>query len=123
MASTIIAPEQKSIRFNCAPDVLVQDLVYLSTTTGVLTKALNNNSPQPVIGVVLSKETSTFCEVALSGLITYALNIASGIIYVSSTGTFTLTPTATGGGMSQVCGVSFGNGEIFFNPEYRRIVS
>ena len=122
MATSTPLPTEQTIIFPCVSTVQKEDLVYLASN-GLLTTATSNNPQTPIVGIVIAKPTAAACEILFSGLVSYSLNLAFGIIYVGIDGKLSLTPTQAGGGLNQVMGTSFGNGKIYFYPNYVRIIS
>ena len=88
-----------------------------SSTNNRAVTAADNTNLEPVIGIVLDKPTTTTCTVILHGI--YALSVSRGKFYLGAGGSATTTGPTTG--FLQSLGVSFGNGDIFINPEYNRV--
>jgi len=103
---------------NCAASVAIDDWVYQSTTVdNTAVTASDNTQSTPIIGIVKAKPTTTTCEVIQVGYHTFS--IARGRMFHSVSGGASLVGPSTG--YIQTLGMSFGNGTIFINPEYRRI--
>jgi len=122
MATSVQMPPQQTLIFPCVSTVQKEDLVYLASN-GLLTTAFSNNPQTPIVGMVIAKPTASTCEILFTGLVSYSLNLDFGIIYVGNDGKLATTPTPAGGGLNQVMGTSFGNGKIYFYPNYVRIIS
>ena len=120
MAVTHNTQVQLTTEFECSPSVIAQDMVYLSPVENRLVKALDNNPPEPVMGFVLRKLSQTTCEILMSGISLYSVPLSIGVLYLSPNGIATVTPPLTG--FRQVIGLSFGDGNINFYPEYTRVV-
>lgn len=101
----------------CKSTTSVGDFVYQDTTrTNEVTEASDNDTPEPIIGVVLDKSSDVSCTVILMGKFTTSLGI--GIIYLGTDGKGSLTkPTV---GLGQILGYSFGDGTGNINPNLQR---
>lgn len=80
---------------DCAGSVIVGDFVYVDANDHVA-KAADNSNPN-VVGVVVAKNSITNCTIANIGKV----SIFSGLVfnnryYISTIGTLTTTPPATG---------------------------
>jgi len=103
---------------NCAASVVVDDLVFQSTTINNLAvTATDNLNISPIIGHVIAKPTSTTCVVQLKGVLLFT--IGRGKVYLSSSGTH--TNTAPAAGFLQILGWSCGDGRLEINPSLMRI--
>lgn len=120
MAEAQLIQARKQKNMDCDASVDVGDLVYLhdSTPNKVIT-ASDNNSPRPVIGLVIAKPTSTKARILIDGIIKIDGVIPIGKMFVSTSGGITLTPTITN--YLQDLGNSFGDGIIDFTPVTRRV--
>jgi len=123
--SAIILPSEggfdASSRYSHDGTLLVGDLVYMSPTIELLViKALDNNSINPIIGIVTEVISSTIVRVSHMGFYNTTEAIVQGHkVYVSDTGTMTtVLPTTY---YIQILGAAISTGKIFFNPELRRI--
>lgn len=104
---------------DCAVSVGIGDWVYQSpSANNFAIKAVDQNPPDPVIGVVTSKPVASQAVVLLLG-ITDALSIGRGKLFLGATGQASLTQPSPG--YQQKLGVSFGDGFVFINPETTRI--
>lgn len=109
--------DQKYI-MNMPATVMVGDVVYQDyTQVNFADKFATNDSPDPFIGICITKETSTTGCVQTRGL--YDLVIAQGPLFVSATGTLQVGVPASG--YWQRMGYSFGDGKIWLEPERIRI--
>ena len=103
---------------DCDTSVSVNDLVYLSSIdVNTALEAVDNNSPTPVIGIVIQKPTSESCVVLLRGFIQEVAT--QGRLFVGTDGKLTGTVPATG--YLQEMGISFGDGDIDLLPNPRRV--
>jgi hypothetical protein len=103
----------QTIRMDCDAGAVVGDLVRLhATLTNTVEVATNNLIARPVIGVIKSKISSTYCVVYLSGVIDRT--VAIGKLYLSPAGDFTATPPTSD--YLQILGYSYGNGKIHLEP-------
>ena len=101
----------------CKTTTQVGDFVYSDTSrTNEVTEATDNNTPEPIIGVVKSKSSSVSCTVILNGLFDTSLDI--GIIYLGTNGSGSLTKPSLG--LGQILGYSFGDGTGNINPDLQR---
>ena len=118
MAESTLLNTKVTKIMDCAASVAVSDLIYLSPSTDNLAvTAIDNQTPTPVIGIVLSKPTNETCKVLLLGLA--KITIARGTLRLGTDGQFTTSCVLTG--KIQNLGVSFGDGNIFFNPSQTRV--
>lgn len=103
---------------DCDSSVAIDDWVYQSLTTNCYAeKAADNNPPQPVIGKVIAKPTSTQAEVVVSGIVSDSS--VRGRLFLDGSGVASTTPPVLG--FVQRIGVSFGDGTILVNPELHRV--
>jgi len=123
MALTAPVVTTQVTTFDCAPSVAAGDLVYLSASEGRLLRAVDNNSPEPVMGFVIRKLSSVTCEIILMGVIKYPDQLDLGVVYVGKDGRLTTIPIGQGDGYNQIIGISFGSGNVSFRPELMRIYS
>ena len=116
--ATGVPLSNRTLLKNCAATVAIGDLVYLDTTSdATVIKAVDNNSPSPVMGVVKSKPTATTCKVQVDGK--YKIAIDEGILFVSLTGTMQLGIPASG--HRQRIGFSGGDGTVWLEFNKTRI--
>lgn len=103
----------------CLASVAVNDWVYQSASAvNTAVKEVNDTNAEPTLGIVKSKPTSTTAEVLILGLYSGLSISGKGRFWLSSTGTATFTPAASGTGrIIRALGVAFDNGTIFVNPE------
>ena len=106
-------PDISIMEMDCTVAEEVGDLVRLDAVTANLAvKAVDNIVDRPVIGLVLSKLSTTRCKVAIRGILNVA--IGNGRLYLSPTGVLSLTSPSTD--YRQALGYSFGNGKIYLDP-------
>jgi len=104
---------------NCLSSLAVDDLVYHSTTANnTAIKAIDNQSIEPVMGIVKKKITTITAKVLLLGVYT-GLTLDRGKLFVDTDGTFKIG-TPPNSYYRQHLGYSFGNGSIIFNPQMMR---
>lgn len=102
----------------CESTADVGDLVYLSNITPNKVEIVqDNNTPSPVIGIIVSKPTSTKAVILFDGIIKVGTIIDNGRLFVSTSGGFTLSDPAVN--YTQLLGLSFGDGHIDFSPQLR----
>lgn len=94
-------------------DAVFQDY----TQVAFVNKFASNDSPDPFIGVIVSKPTGTTATVKTIGLIDTVLG--EGPVFMSATGTLQLG--VPGSGPWQRMGYSFGDGKMWLAPERTRI--
>jgi len=96
------------------------DLVFISTATNYhVLKNIDNNSDNPVIGIVKTLLSNDAVEVAHLGSFPVNDTLSRGkTVYVSASGGFTTTVPLTN--FVQVLGVATSTGSIYLNPEIRR---
>ena len=103
--------------FLCDNSVPINAPVWVAGDGFVQTTG-NNNSPGPVIGIVVERPTVDSCTVRMFGL--YDLSFARGDLWLSSSGTLsTVRPSI---GTVQRLGYSFGDGTIWIYPDLQRTV-
>lgn len=120
MAQPQLIQARKQKNMECAPSVEVGDLVYLDPNNpNTVITAIDNNTPEPIIGLVVSKSTSTNARILINGIIRLSINISSGRLFVGTTGGLTLTPPSSN--YLQEIGKSFGDDIIDFEPVHRRV--
>ena len=101
----------------CKATTQVGDFVYQDTSrVNEVTEATDNNTPEPIIGVVAKKSSDVSCSVILTGLFDTDLGI--GIIYLGEDGAGSLTKPDVG--LGQILGYSFGDGQGHCNPNLQR---
>lgn len=104
---------------DCNATTLVGDWVYHSDLqNNFALSATDSHPPSTIIGKVIAKPTPTQCEVVHLGIAPDT--IARGTLYLGADGRCINECPETGS--IQRLGVSFGNGEIFVNPEIHRVV-
>ena len=101
--------------------IVAGDLVYLDTVIhNKVNKAINNNSPNPVIGIVYQVLSETSLRVLMLGAITITETLPPGSkVYVSVTGL--MTETLQSENFIQVLGTITGEFELLINPEKIRV--
>jgi hypothetical protein len=107
--------------YNSDGNLSVGNMVYQSYNTGhYVLKVTDNNSINPVIGIVLTLLSGNTVEVAHIGEFSIQDVLTRGRpVYVSTFGGFTTTPPQTN--FVQIVGVATSATSLFFNPELRRI--
>lgn len=101
----------------CATTVAPGDLVYHSlTANNSVVTATDNLSPEPIFGLVTSKVSPTAATVIYTGIVPCPLS--RGKVFVGPDGLMTLSIPTTG--YMQHLGISFGNGQMLFQPEHHR---
>ena len=115
----LMTPTERSVKkMDCSATLAVDDLVYQDySQVNTALKATDHNAPSPVIGVVLSKPTTTTALILLRGI--HKTTITQGPLFVSTTGTIQVGVPLTG--RWQRLGHSFGDGKIWLEPERIRI--
>jgi len=106
---------------NCESGAVVGDLVYQSQTVdGLALVAVDNNSENPVIGVISSKPSSTKAKVTLIGIIEDYSGLTKGQkVMVGLTGEPTTTPPTVN--YLQTIGFALSETKIYFRPEFQRV--
>ena len=100
----------------CKVTTSVGDFVYQDTArVNEVTEATNNDTPEPIIGVVKNKPSDQSCTIILTGQFNTSLGI--GIIYLGTDGKGSLTKPS---GLGQILGYSFGDGTGHINPDLQR---
>lgn len=101
--------------------IVAGDLVYLDTVIhNKVNKAIDNNSPNPVIGIVFQVISDTSLRVLMLGTITITETLPPGSkVYVSPIGS--MTETLPINNFIQVLGTITGEFEILINPEKIRV--
>lgn len=114
-----LCEDQKVIKImDCAASVAVDDLVYQSgATDNLAVTAVDNTTLQPIVGIVIAKPTTTTCVVQVKGIV--AFTISRGRVFLSATGTPTITAPVAG--YIQDIGWACGAGRMEINPVQRRI--
>lgn len=101
---------------SCQPTTAVNDFVYVDTSNAnTVIEATDNNTPEPIVGIVREKLTAQSCIILLIGL--HPIVIGEGELFLGANGSASLTPPP---GTGQILGYSFGDGNIFFNPNLLR---
>ena len=118
--------EKISVIFDCDVSAAIGDVVRPSTTTADKVEVVTTNIwPNLAIGVIITKPTTTTCEVLISGKlegITFGL---SGLtfgkaIFVGTSGGVTTTVPATG--HLQKMGLAIKSDAIFLLPSLEKVV-
>ena len=106
--------------FPCDVSAVTGDLVRASDTlAGGVDVAVDNLIQRPVIGLILSKPTTTTAEILLLGKASGFSGLTQGAtVFLSSTGTATTT-APVGPGYLQVLGAATNTTEIIFSPQLR----
>lgn len=100
--------------------LVIGDLVYKSTAIpNYVIRATDNDSPNPVIGIVTKVRSITAATVTHLGFFDVSMELIEGKkIYVSETGR--VTSDLLQENYVQVLGVAISNHRIYLNPELRR---
>lgn len=118
MAQAILVQARKRKNMICDITASVGDLVYLSDSIpNKIIVASDNNSPRPIIGIIIAKNSDTDVVILLDGVIKVGTIINIGKLFISTGGAFTLTDPMVN--YTQLLGLSFGDGFIDFNPQLR----
>lgn len=110
------------LTFDCEVSAAVDDLVYQDaiTETKVLVNT-DNTQQKPTIGVILTKPTSTTCEVLVLGIRTGFTGLSIGQkVFLDTDGTATSSAPSTG--YLQTLGVAVSSTTIFFTPNATRVL-
>lgn len=103
----------------CAPNVSVDDLVYLDGKSANLAKKVStNDTPGRVIGMVTKKITPNRVEVKIYGIID--TDLPNGPVFVKENGEMKVGVPSSGG-QTQRLGFSFGNGKMMLSPNRTRV--
>jgi len=118
-------PEQSesivSLR-NCLVGASIGDLVLesLAIVNGVDTSS-DNTDIRPVIGIIISKPTTTTCDVFMLGLLDgFAGLTKGGKVFLETDGSITQTIVSTG--YVQTLGIASDTDTINFNPQTIRVL-
>jgi hypothetical protein len=118
VSSSSIAGEVTKI-MTCAPNVSVEDLVYLDSKSANLAKKVSSNdTPGRVIGMVIKKLTPNRVEVKIYGIID--VDLPNGPVFVKENGEMKVGVPSSGG-QTQRLGFSFGNGKMMLSPNRTRV--
>jgi len=99
--------------------LVLDDLVYQSGFNREVVKAINNNSNNPIIGVVTDVISSTDVTVTYLGVFDIPDNVLEGQkVFISSSGTVTSDLPSVD--YVQVLGHAVTTNRIYFNPAVRR---
>ncbi len=111
---------ETSCRYEHDGTLSIGDLVYKpSNTDNVVLKAENNNTVNPVIGIVTRINSGTEVTVTHLGFFDVSVPLTQGKnIFVSETGGITTELVTTF--YLQVLGVAISPSRIFFNPHLQR---
>ena len=109
-----------SENYYCNGTLVVGDLVYSSSTIDrYAIKAIDNNSINPVMGIVTSIVSINTVEVTHLGFFNVSVTLERGKkVFVSETGLVTTTILLTN--YLQVLGVAISESTMYLNPELRR---
>lgn len=107
--------------FTCESTTNVGDIVYPDPINDLKVLSNTNNSIiQQSIGVVLEKSSPTDCKVVVCGLVGgYSGLSRGGKIYLSTSGTITQSPPATG--YLQQLGVAVSEVDVLLNVNWERV--
>lgn len=111
----------KEIR-TCDVFASVGDLVMESdSVANKVDVAINNTDIRPVIGIIISKPTTTTCQIMLVGRVSGLSGLTKGRkVFLSESGE--LTSTLVNTGYIQCLGVAKEADEIDFNPQLQRVL-
>jgi hypothetical protein len=106
--------------YSCDGTLDIGDLVYPSSALNkYVIKALDNNSPNPVIGIVTKIESINTVEVSHLGFFDVEEILEIGKkIFISANGSFTSNVMIEN--YLQVLGIAIGEKRVYLNPELRR---
>lgn len=110
------------LTFDCEASAALDDVVYQSTldNSKVLVNT-NNTEVQSSIGVIITKPTSTTCEVIVLGIKSGYSGLSIGNkVFLDTDGTTTSTKPATG--YVQTLGIAVAPDTIFFQPNATRVL-
>jgi hypothetical protein len=99
---------QTGPEFTCEPSLLLNQLVYISSP-GIVSTWSNNNTPQPMLGLVISRPAPTRAVVQVAGFREYTIGL--GALYVGTNGQLSIIKPTTG--TVQRMGYSLGDGWIY----------
>lgn len=103
-----------TIKMDCLETAQVGDLVRISETDdNLVIVATDNLVGTPIVGMIKSKLTSTYCEVILRGVI--ERNVPRGRVWLGSDGNFSINPPVSN--YQQSLGFSFGNQKLMLDPD------
>lgn len=104
---------------DCDSGVAVNDWVFQSASVNnTAVKFTDNEEVEPVLGIVISKPTTTSCTVLMLGLYSGSGLSGRGKMWLSDTGDAAFSfPTSGTGKFVRELGISFGDGTILVNPE------
>jgi len=111
------------ITLDCDAGAAPGDSVIISATVDDLAVVVtSNNYVGVVMGVIISKPSTTTCSVRVLGRID---GLASGLgkgkpIFIGASGELTTTPPITGG--QQVMGIAITATDFLVNPERRKVI-
>lgn len=110
------------LTFDCEVTAAVGDIVYqdAGTPTKVIVNS-DNTEVQPSVGTIITKLTTTTCEVLVLGIDSGYTGLSIGAkVFLSGSGTTTSTKPATG--YVQTLGVAVSTTDIFFQPNATRVL-
>jgi hypothetical protein len=119
---TSLFAEKVSDVFVCLGTVQIGDLVRPSTATSNTVETIPTNSyPGLALGVVISKPTTTSCEVLISGKLSDLTGLDFGkVMFIGVDGKLTTTPPLTG--HSQKMGIAMTSSTAFLLPSSEKVV-
>lgn len=96
---------------------LQQFVIASGSSTGVTVLASNKKTlmPNGVLGIVMSKSSSTVCRVLIRGRLSGFTNLPTGDLFVSTTGGITNVAPSTG--VVQCIGRRLSATELMFDPK------
>ena len=110
------------LTFDCLASVSVKDVVYQDSVTDTfVNESVNNTETQPSIGTVISKPTTTTCNVLILGLEDgySGLTIGAKVFLGASGGTASSFPAS---GYIQTLGIAVSATQIYFQPNTTRVL-
>ena len=110
----------KEVR-TCDVSAAIGDLVMESSTiANKADVATDNLDIRPVMGVIISKPTTTTCEIMMVGRVSGFSSLNKGFkVFLSGTGS--ITSTAPASGYVQCLGTAKESTEVDFNPQIQRV--
>lgn len=107
---------------SCLVSANVGDLVVESETIFNMVDTVSDNTElRPVFAIIVSKPTSTACEILILGQVTGFSGLTKGHkVFLSETGGLTSTPPTTG--YLQSLGVAKETDTVDFNPNSQRVL-
>lgn len=107
---------------NCLASANVGDLVVESDVIFDMVDTVTDNTDlRPVFAMIISKPSSTTCEILILGQVTGFSGLNKGYkVFLSETGGLTSTPPTTG--YMQSLGVAKESDTVDFNPNSQRVL-